>query len=482
VRCKQLTFISGLIALLLFVTGCNIQLRVVIDLEENGSGQVSAGVGLDAAAQDEVVFQNLEEVLQTSDLETSGWTFQTTGRGSDGREWYEATKPFVNAEDLQNVLNELTSSENTFKNWKILTETSEKKRSYSVIGSVDLTEGFEIFTDSALNALLEEPPLGISRDTLEENLGIPLEDSISLRVIVNLPDESDGKTFDVPLGEQRVIDASGVSEHRIAQILDWVVWAVLALLLLSIFLAVINWLLDRRYEKKRLARRPTSVANQIPGAEGGKSIDYSQESAHLELLVIDLHGVIFKQGLDPQEHLQTFIQDNGGEVDHADLMELHRQGTLGRIETAEFWNQVGIEGDADDLDRRYIESFDFRSGAKDFLRNLHKRGIAVSVVTNDFAAWSNGLREMYGLHGVKPWIISSETGVRKPDPAAFEILHRSSGCAYQSCLVLDTTSNLLDTAAVLGMKTTLLSPDSSSPKDSTDHPTVKKFSEFFRKQ
>ncbi len=285
-RCKHLTLISGLIALLLFVTGCNIQLRVVIDLEENGSGEVSAGIGLDAAAQDEVIFQNLEQVLQTSDLETSGWTFQATGRGSDGREWYEATKPFANSDDLQNILNELTSSTNTFEDWKILTETSEKKRSYSVIGSVDLTEGFEIFTDNALNDLLEEPPLGISRDTLEENLGIPLEDTVSLRVIVNLPDESDGKTFDIPLGEQRVIDASGESEHRIAQILDWVVWAVIGLLILSILLAVINWYLDRRYEKKRLERRPTSVASQIPGAEGGKSIDFSQQSAHLELIVM----------------------------------------------------------------------------------------------------------------------------------------------------------------------------------------------------
>ena len=481
-RCKQLTFISGLIALLLFVTGCNIQLRVVIDLEENGSGEVSAGIGLDAAARDEVIFQDLEQVLQTSDLETSGWTFQATGRGSDGREWYEATKPFANSDDLQNILNELTSSTNTFEDWKILTETSEKKRSYSVIGSVDLTEGFEIFTDNALNDLLEEPPLGISRDTLEENLGIPLEDSVSLRVIVNLPDESDGKIFDIPLGEQRVIDASGESEHRIAQILDWVVWAVIGLLILSILLAVINWYLDRRYEKKRLERRPTSVASQIPGAEGGQSIDFSQQGAHLELIVIDLHGVIFKQGLDPQEHLQSFIEDNGGQIDHADLVELHREGTLGRIETAEFWNKVGIQGDADDLDRKYIESFNFRSGAKDFLRNLHKRGIAVSVVTNDFAAWSNGLREMYGLQGVKPWIISSETGVRKPNPAAFEILHRSSGCAYQSCLVLDTTSNLLDTAAVLGMKTILFNPDGAPVKESVNHPTVKRFSEFFRRQ
>ncbi|MBU97898.1 MAG: hypothetical protein CL429_02275 [Acidimicrobiaceae bacterium] len=480
-RCKPLILITGLIALILLVAGCNLQLRVVIDVEENGSGSVTAGIGLDAAARDEPVFQSLAEILQTADLENSGWSFTTTGRGSDGRDWYEATKAFIDSEDLQSVLNELTNSSNTFKDWQVLTETSEKKRSYAVIGSVDLTEGFEIFTDSALNSLLEEPPLGISRQVLEQSLGGPLEDSVSLRVVINLPDESDEKSFDIPIGEQRVIDAAGESEHRIAQILDWVVIAIIGLLALSILLAIINWFLDRRYEEKRLQRRPVSVAAQIPGVDEKTSLQSPQQGPQLQLMVVDLHGVIFKQGLDPQDHLHSFIQTNGGEISKEDLTELHRLGTLGRIETSEFWNDVGINGDAKELDQQYIKSFTFRSGAKDFLRNLHKRGIAVAVVTNDFTAWSNGLRNMYGLQGVNPWIISAETGVRKPDPAAFEILNRSSGCAYQSCLVLDNSSNLLDNASVLGMKTVLFDPENTISNDTINHPTVKRFNEFFRR-
>ena len=88
---------------------------------------------------------------------------------------------------------------------------------------------------------------------------------------------------------------------------------------------------------------------------------------------------------------------------------------------------------------------------------------------------------MYGLQGVNPWIISAETGVRKPDPAAFEILNRSSGCAYQSCLVLDNSSNLLDNASVLGMKTVLFDPENTISNDTINHPTVKRFNEFFRR-
>jgi hypothetical protein len=41
------------------------------------------------------------------------------------------------------------------------------------------------------NVFKAQPPLGISRQVLEQSLGGPLEDSVSLRVVINLPDESD---------------------------------------------------------------------------------------------------------------------------------------------------------------------------------------------------------------------------------------------------------------------------------------------------
>ncbi len=480
-RFKPIILLLGLTSLLILLASCNVQLRVVIDVEQNGSGEITAGVGLDAVARDQAVFQDLENILQTFDLADSGWNFQSTGRGSDGRDWFEAKKSFSNSEELQAALNQLTSSSNTFTGWVIQIDSSEKKRAYSVVGNVDLTEGFEIFTDQALTDLLEEPPLGIPRETLEENLGEPLENSVDFRIVINLPDDSDGKTFDIPLGEQRIIEATGGSEHRVAQILDWVVWALVALLILAVLLAVINLFLDFRYEKKRPQRRPTPVARQIPGVEEGTLGTTQVQNAQLQLLVIDIHGIIFKQGQTLQDHLHDFIESNGGTITLDELSEIHREGTLGRLETREFWEQAGVDGNADELDQRYIKSFKFQVGAKDFLRNLHKRGIAVAVVTNDFAAWSYGLRDMYGLQGITPWIVSAETGVRKPDPAAFEILNRASGCGYESCLVLDQAPNLLDTASALGMKTVQFTPQHDSKNDSSGHPKVKRFTEFFRR-
>ena len=67
-------------------------MQVKIDLAEDGSGQITAGIGLDEQARNQPAFQNIEEALRISDLIEAGWEFESTGLGSDGREWFESTK------------------------------------------------------------------------------------------------------------------------------------------------------------------------------------------------------------------------------------------------------------------------------------------------------------------------------------------------------------------------------------------------------
>ena len=50
------------------VSACTIQLRVEIDLAEDGSGQITAGIGLDEEASSQPALQNVEEALRISDL------------------------------------------------------------------------------------------------------------------------------------------------------------------------------------------------------------------------------------------------------------------------------------------------------------------------------------------------------------------------------------------------------------------------------
>ena len=476
-RKTQIAFLA--IAIAFFATACNIQLQVTIDVQEDGSGQVTAAVGLDPIAQDQEVFADLESILRTSDLSARGWDFQAAGKLPDGRVWYEVSKGFLSPEDIQGVLEELTSSPNVFTGWEFSVDSSKEKRIYGLTGEVDLREGFTIFTDSELSDLLEEPPLGISLEKLEADLGQKPEDSVSMKVVVNLPDSGE-QTYDIPLGQRRSVDVTGEKVHRGSQILGWAIWALLALLALALLMTALNWFLDIRHAKKQPPRRPSPVTSQVPGSTQSSVTTTIQQPSSVRLLVVDMYKVIFTEGNDAMDHLTQFIRSKGGDLEEEELRELHRQGTLGRLSSHDFWDQVGVKGESHDIDNEYVKSLTLRPGAKDFLIAMHKRGIQIGVVTNDFAEWSHALRDLYGLQGMQPWIVSAESGVRKPDPAAFEIFRKSAEIPFQSCLVIDGSENVLDSAANLGMKTVLLT-HKENLKHSSDHPVIRKLSEFTRR-
>ena len=75
IKTKLLAFL--LLTVLLLVSACTIQLRVKIDLAEDGSGQITAGIGLDEQTRNQPAFQNVDEALRISDL-ISGWEFENT--------------------------------------------------------------------------------------------------------------------------------------------------------------------------------------------------------------------------------------------------------------------------------------------------------------------------------------------------------------------------------------------------------------------
>ena len=473
----RLLFLS--IGIAFIAAACNIQLHVAIDIQEDGAGKVTAGVGLDALAQDQKVFVGLESILRTSDLSSSGWDFEVVGKSADGYMWYEASKGFLSPEDIQGILDELTSSPDVFTGWELSIESTQGKRIYGIAGEVDLREGFSIFTDTELSTLLEEPPLGISLERLEADLGQKPEDAVTMQVTVNLPDSGE-QSYDIPLGQRRSIEVMGEKVHRGNQILGWVVWALMALLALALLMTALNWFLDIRHAKKQPPRRPSPITSVVPGSSQSALTPNPQQPSSVRLLVVDMYKVIFSEGNDSMEHLSRHIRSKGGDIREEDLQELHRQGTLGRLSSLDFWAQVGVEGDSQKLDKEYVKSLTLRSGAKDFLSAMHKRGIRIGVVTNDFVEWSRALQDLYGLQGMKPWIVSAESGVRKPDPAAFEVFRKAAEVPFHACLVIDGSEIVLDSAANLGMKTVLLR-EKGTDVSSSDHPVIQKLSEFTRR-
>ncbi len=466
---------------LLVLAGCNVQLEVSIDLDEDGSGTVSAGAGLDAEAR--ARFPNVGGLLVTSDLAASGWEVSDPIVRSDNREWVSASQAFDNPSELQALLDQLFGPEaEVFTGWEVVRAGDRTSESFDVLGTVDLEAGLDLFSDPALNPLLDTPPLGRSVDEIEADIGIPLEEAVDARVVVDLPTEGSRQEFDTPLGETTTIIAQATSENRVAQLLGWVRTALIALLVLSIVLAVVNYLLDRRAERNAPQRRPQQMRSRVPEGPDGQAAEPAAPRMQMQMIVLDAHDVLYAMSSDPAERLIPFIRDNKGSASDDEIIELHRQATLGRMHAAAFWQAVGVEGDANEIDAKFLAGVRLQSGAKEFLREMHRRGVPVAVISNDLAEWSYRLRDLHGLSGVAPWIVSSDIGVRKPDPAAFEALRRLTGVPYHSILAIDGQVPALDMAASLGMMTAWFAREEPAEGAEPGHAVVTRFGDFFRRR
>ncbi len=200
------------------------------------------------------------------------------------------------------------------------------------------------------------------------------------------------------------------------------------------------------------------------------------------MMVLDVHEVLFRMSSDPLERIVPFVKAHGSALSDDEIIELHRQATLGRMRSPAFWEACGVVGDPEQLDAELLAGIRLQHGAKEFLREMHRRGVPVAVVTNDLVDWSHQLRDLHGLAGVTPWIVSSEIGVRKPDPAAYEALRRTTGVPYFSMVVVDGQIPALDTARTLGTMTAWFArhkpPDGAEP----GHAVITKFGDFFRRR
>ncbi len=465
----------------MLAAACNLQLQVEIDVDEDGSGNVTAAVGLDTEAQ--ARFPDLNQLLVATDLVESGWDLTAPEVRQDGRQWVEVSKEFANPTDLQAVLDELFGPANeVFTGWELVRTGDTASKSFDVVGQVDLSKGLDLFSDELLNEVLDVAPIGRDLAELEAELGAPVEDSVQARIVVRLPGGSE-EFFDVALGESTNVVSSATTENRVAELLGWVKTALLVLFGVAVLLAVLNYFLDRRYSAAAPQRRPQAVSERVPqGAAAGPPVQPAGANSRMQMIVLDAHEVLFRISADPTERLIPFIREHNGNATDNEIIEYHRQATLGRLHAAAFWQAVGVEGEADEIDALFLSGVRLQQGAKEFLREMHRRGVPVTVISNDLAEWSYRLRDLHGLSGVAPWIVSAEIGVRKPDPASFEALRRVTGVPYHSMLLVDGQIPSLDTAQTLGMMTSWFTRQKPADGAEPGHAVITKFADFFRRR
>ena len=193
-------------------------------------------------------------------------------------------------------------------------------------------------------------------------------------------------------------------------------------------------------------------------------------------------GVLFQPADPAGELLVPFVQQAGATATPAEIRESYRLATLGRLTPDELWESCGLTGTPTWTHGPYTGRMSVRAGAADFVRALLRRRIGVACVTNDVSDWSWRLRAWTGFEALSPWVVSSDIGIRKPDPGVFEMLRRVSEIPFANCLVIDNDARTLDAARSLGMSTGLFGapPAEPSPAGGT-HPNVGDFTDLLRR-
>ncbi len=96
-------------------------------------------------------------------------------------------------------------------------------------------------------------------------------------------------------------------------------------------------------------------------------------------------------------------------------------------------------------------AYRFLPGVEPLLGELHERGVAMHVLSN-YPVWWSLIEERVRLSRYAAWsFVSCRTGLRKPDPAAFEGAARALGVAPHECLLVDDRPDNCEAARRLGM-------------------------------
>ena len=168
-------------------------------------------------------------------------------------------------------------------------------------------------------------------------------------------------------------------------------------------------------------------------------------------MALDAMGVIYEQrGVSAL--LVSFAGHLGVSVDAGVARRLYREASLGRMSSAELWEELGIPGP--ERDAEFLAGRVLMPGIGEFLGAMQREGIRVGCITNDVAEWSLYQRRRYGLQDrIGPWVVSGEVGVRKPAAEIYERFLAEAGCEAEGCMFVDDTPTNLDTAARLGFRT-----------------------------
>lgn len=230
-----------LVALLAWAaSACQVTIAAGIDVERNGTGRVTAGLGLDADAVNEV--GDPATALRVDDLRQAGWQVEGPRREDDGRTWVRASKPFDNPDQAAAVVAELNGPDGPFRDFRIVRSRSLTRSKTVFTGTLDLSRGLAGLSDPELATALGDVDLGLDLEGLRRRFGDKLKIQATAglpgKVTTNAPARDGDRALWAPeLGQTIQLEASSTA-FRFDPVIPAAAGAMLVLSAIALVVAV----------------------------------------------------------------------------------------------------------------------------------------------------------------------------------------------------------------------------------------------------
>ena len=157
----------------------------------------------------------------------------------------------------------------------------------------------------------------------------------------------------------------------------------------------------------------------------------------LEALGSALATVAERDGAHPLHELEC------GRVSEASFME-----AIGATLSEQLGREVGMASFADD----YFGGLEPNTPMIELMASLRDTGLRMALLTNNVREWEAHWRAMAPIEEIFELVVdSSFVGMRKPEPAIYELTTERLGVRARECLFVDDFEHNCDAAQAVGM-------------------------------
>ncbi len=491
-RSKKILKLVLALGAIFFLSGCRADIDVLVEVEPDGSGEVTVSALLDKETADGLF--DLTSGVPINDLDTAGWQVLPPSAKSAGDQLISASKPFGTPEEFAQIMGEVSGPDGLLRGFELTRNKSFGRVDYVLEGAIDTTRGFDAFGDQSLSESLDSSLADIAQtyDAVPED--------VAVKVLADLPGKAEtdvaSGALETPEGviywntslasaSQTSVNVSSATRSPMAQVFRGlaIVLVVMAGLLAFSHLLRIRNQRKENATKSIVKQRPVDARGQkMPAPPRGQTNEMLvpelsgqdvESQTGIRVVCLDGMGVLYKEPDNIANILVPFAHEHGSVLTDSEITAHARSLTLGRLSPNDFWSAVGVEGNLEEIEKAYLSRLQLNPGVVRYVTGLRERGIRVACMINDCVQWATKLRTQHSLDTlVDVWVVSGSVGVRKPYLAMFEVLRRLSEVPPEQIMVIDDELYVLDVATDLDFQTSWYAPE-GTVEEAKEHTLIR---------